>query len=416
MDIKDLNKLAVQLLEGKEICKLSSLPTSKSELEAIIKMQSEWQETDKKISFLPLHRLNSRDERQKGLEVIKQVIETGQFTSGVYVDEIEANLSHLYQAGCIATSSGTDALKIALKSIGVGPGDEVILPLNSFAATENAVFSVGAIPVFANIDNSHNIDFNTIQELVTNRTKAIIAVCLYGSSRNIMETYSIAKKNGLKMIVDAAQCYGIKEILDYADILALSFNPFKNIGTFGKSGALITKNHKIEHFARMYSYHGFLNKRKNVKGINWGYNSRMDNMQAAILKEKLKTFEINSLKRCYIAQRYIKELQVLEDKGLLLLPIEKKSNTWHLFPLVLHEEKREDIISFARTKNIEFDIYYPILAHQFDTEYANKYPRKYSFLVSETLHNKTLHIPLHSHMSLEEQNQIIQLIYEYFKQ
>lgn len=415
MNIEKINKAAIHLVNDEKVTLSTGLPNSQKELENIIRLQSEWDSNSESISFLPLNRLNSKEEREKGNAIIQQVIQTGQFTSGPYVDDIEQSLGQFYDGYCIATSSGTDALKIALKALNIGHGDEVIVPLNSFAATENAIFSVGAVPVFINIDDSHNINYSEIQQLITDKTKAVIAVCLYGSTKNIKESYDIAKENNLKMIIDAAQCFGIKEILNYADVLALSFNPFKNIGSFGKSGALITRSEKIENIARMYSYHGFINKKKNVKGITWGYNSRMDNMQAAILKEKLNHFSLNALKRCYLAQRYIQKLQKLEIENHIILPIEKTNNTWHLFPLVLTDKRRDDLISFAKCKNIEFDVYYPILGHKYSTEYTRSYNSSISFHFSENLHDRTLHIPLHNHMSLDEQNKIIELLYEYFK-
>lgn len=415
MDIKELNFIANSLINGEECIAKNQLPSTKQELEVIISKEAEWHEMDAHISFLPLNRLNSKEEREKGMAIISQVILTGKFTSGPYVDEIEKEIGAIYNGFCIATSSGTDALKIALKALNIGYGDEVIVPLNSFAATENAIFAVGATPVFINIDESHNIKYDEIDKLITNKTKAIIAVCLYGSARNMSETYNIAKKNGLNMIIDAAQCFGLKEIANYADIITLSFNPFKNIGSFGKSGALITRIEALGNYARMYSYHGFLPGKKNIKGIDWGYNSRMDNMQAAILKEKMQLFNINALKRCYLAYRYIKELQPLEEKGKLKLPIEKEKNTWHLFPLFIEEGNKDELIKFAQKNNVEFDVYYPILGHQYVTEFSKRYKSDASFKISEKIHEKTLHIPLHNHMSLEEQNKIIALIYEYFE-
>ncbi|HAF1401541.1 TPA: aminotransferase class V-fold PLP-dependent enzyme, partial [Salmonella enterica] len=195
------------------------------------------------VSFLPLSRLNSRSERAEAKDIISVVIESGCFTSGPYIGEVEETLRIFYGAHtCIATSSGTDALKIALKSVGVGPGDEVIVPLNSFAATENAVMAVGAVPVFANIDSSFNMLPDEVERLRTTRTKAVLPVCLYGSCMYIDAIHRIARKADIPVIVDAAQCFGIRSLIGHCDLLALSFNPFKNIGSFGKSGAVLTRS------------------------------------------------------------------------------------------------------------------------------------------------------------------------------
>lgn len=303
---------------------------------------------------------------------------------------------------------------IALKSVGVGVGDEVIVPPNSFAATENAVFAVGAKPVFVNIDSSNNIAIASLQHAVTSKTKAILPVCLYGSSRNIPEIYAFGKKNNLPVVLDAAQCFGIFNLTKFADIICLSFNPYKNIGSFGKSGAIIVSNPKYSSRARLYSYHGFKANEKNVKEIDWGYNSRMDNMQAATLIAKIPFFTMNAFKRCFLAHRYLSKLAPLENDGLIRLPIEKIYNTWHLFPVVCHNVIRNDIIDYAAKHNIEFDIYYPLLAHEYESDYAFKYIDKEQLKPTVEIHSNTFHIPLHNQISISEQDKVISIIFKFF--
>lgn len=366
------------------------------------------------IEFLPLSRLNSCYERKECINVISEVIDSGFFTSGPYIGKIEEELRNFYQAHtCIATSSGTDSLIIALKSVGVGHGDEVIIPLNSFAATENAVMAVGAVPVFANIDESFNMLPSEVERLKSTRTKALLPVCLYGSCKHIDTIYCIANEANIPVIVDAAQCFGIKSLINYCDLLALSFNPFKNIGSFGKSGALLIRDPEIARSARQYSYHGFSEGKKNIKVQNWGLNSRMDNMQAATLNVKLNHFINNAKKRCFLAARYHLLLADLSHK--ITLPSEKYNNTWHLFPLLLCQGGRDSFLTFARERGIELDIYYPILSHRGDYPLAAEYYNSEQFNASESIHSALFHLPLHNHMSLQEQNSICEVLHDYFK-
>ncbi|WP_413466376.1 DegT/DnrJ/EryC1/StrS family aminotransferase [Plesiomonas shigelloides] len=366
------------------------------------------------VSFLPLSRLNSRSERAEAKDIISVVIESGCFTSGPYIGEIEETLRQFYSAHtCVATSSGTDALKIALKSVGVEPGDEVIVPLNSFAATENAVMAVGAVPVFANIDSSFNMLPDEVERLRTPKTKAVLPVCLYGSCRYIDVIYRIAREADIPVIVDAAQCFGIRSLMSHCDLLALSFNPFKNIGSFGKSGAVLTRSPELARLARQYSYHGFAEGKKNIKAQDWGLNSRMDNLQAATLSVKLRHFENNAKKRCLLAARYHLLLADLSHK--ITLPSDTHQNTWHLFPVLVCEGERDDLITFARERGVELDIYYPVLSHCGEHPLATGYSRREQFSASEKIHSALFHLPLHNHMSFREQNIITGVLHDYFK-
>lgn len=415
ISIEKINNAAIQLVNSMSIDFIHPLfPRTKDCIEELIEKESQWEDSDNQIPFLPLNRLNSEQEKAKGLQILQEIIESGQFTSGKYVKEIEEILGGVYDAYCVGSSSGTDALIISLLSLGVGKDDEVIIPLNSFAATENAIFAVGAKPIYVNIDMSYNMQYADIETMISEKTKVIMPVCLYGSIMNIKEVYDIAKKYDLHLIIDAAQCFGIPQIINYADILVLSFNPFKNIGTFGKSGALLTRSEDVQKLARMYSYHGFEYNKKNIKLLNWGYNCRIDNIQAAILKEKLTFFELNALKRCYLAHRYISKLHQLEVKKKISLPIERLNNTWHLFPLYLIENTGRDLISYAKAKGFEFEIYYPVLSNQYNTDYVAKYCKDLDFSKSENIHMHTVHIPLHNHMSIKEQDKILKLLYDYF--
>ncbi|NAW52112.1 aminotransferase class I/II-fold pyridoxal phosphate-dependent enzyme [Elizabethkingia argentiflava] len=421
IDLRHLNLAADTFVKDKQevidIDLEGELPQTKTELESLIREESYPYSNGDKIEFLPLPGLNSPQELSSSLKAVEAVAKTGKFTSGPYVNLLEKELESFYKVStCVATSSGTDALMIALKAVGVGVGDEVIIPPNSFAATENAVFAVGAKPVFVNIDFSYNLDVSEIKLALTSKTKAIIPVCLYGSARNIEEICDFGKANNLPVIVDAAQCFGIGSLADMAEIVCLSFNPFKNLGAFGKSGALLTHHQEYAHQARQFSYHGFREGEKNVKSMDWGFNSRMDNLQAAVLLAKLEYFSRNALKRCYLAHKYLRGLDLLQNRNKIKLPLETRDNTWHLFPIWLEEGEVSDMISYAKSKNVELDIYYPSLGHEYQTQYAASFsPTGYSLQQSEHIHGKLIHLPLYNHMSLEQQDKIISVVRAYFK-
>lgn len=413
-DMTDINQFIEQVCSREEGAQKSIAGMiNAGDVISLIHSESEYDGSGS-VSFLPLNRLNSQKERRACLDVIEPVVALGNFTSGPFVSRIETLLRDFYGANtAVATSSATDALQIALKSVGVGHGDEVIVPLNSFAATENAVFAVGARPVFANIDTSYNMTADEIWQLRTSRTRAVLPVCLYGSTQNMRDIYRVAKENDLSVIVDAAQCFGIGGLIHNSDLLVLSFNPFKNIGSFGKSGAVLTRDPELAKAARQFSYHGFKEGAKNFKVQDWGYNSRMDNLQAATLLVKMNYFESNAIKRSFLARRYLENLSHLDNNDLLL-PVQRKDNTWHLFPVLLKNGNRDDLIAFAQKHRVEFDVYYPVLSHQGTNPYATSYPDKEQFRDSNAIHASLVHLPLHNHMSLEEQDRVTEVLNAYF--
>jgi len=197
--------------------------------------------------------------------------------------------------------------------------------------------------------------------------------------------------------------------------MTLSFNPCKNIGGFGKAGALLTASSEIAKKARQFSYHGFAESKKNIKVQDWGLNSRMDNLQAALLITKFDFFEINALKRSFLAYRYLHRLKSLDEAHKIILPIETCENTWHLFPIRINDGRRDEMIRYANIMNIEFDIYYPTLGFDGINNYPLTYHDKVSYATTRDIHASVLHIPLHNHMSIEEQDKVIAILYDFFK-
>ncbi|OAK20719.1 NTD biosynthesis operon protein NtdA [Bacillus wiedmannii] len=364
-----------------------------------------------KIEFMPVNRLISQDEVEKIIGVLKDVLPTGQFTSGPFSKKLEEVIgSYLNKKFVIATSSGTDALMVSLLSIGIQPGDEVIMPANSFAATENAVLAVGAKPIFVDIDQkSYCIDPSKIEEAITQKTKCILPVHLYGKQCEMKKNREIADIYQFRVIEDACQAIGSSNLGEYGDIIVLSFNPYKNFGVCGKAGAIVTDNETLAIRCNQYSYHGFEIDKKNKKVLDFGFNSKIDNLQAAIGLERIKYLSYNNLKRAYLAQRYIRELKDLEDRELIKLPMMTEDNVWHLFPIRIENGRRDELKNkLYQLYNIETDIYYPVLSHKQNTKWVKENDLQNNMVNTEQVHKEILHLPLHPNMMLEEQNFVLE--------
>ncbi|EOP73736.1 hypothetical protein KOW_00250, partial [Bacillus cereus VDM006] len=239
---------------------------------------------------MPVNRLISTEEIDGIMRTLKEVLPTGQFTSGPFSKKLEEVIGeYLNKQFVIATSSGTDALMVSLLSIGIQPDDEVIMPANSFAATENAVLAIGAKPVFVDIDRqNYCMDPTKIEEAITPKTKCILLVHLYGKQCNMKKIRQIADTYQLRIVEGACQAIGSSDLGKYGDILVLSFNPYKNFGVCGKAGAIVTNDEDLAIQCNQYSYHGFEVDKKNKKVLDFGFNSKIDNLQAAIGLERIK--------------------------------------------------------------------------------------------------------------------------------
>lgn len=367
-----------------------------------------------KVSFLPMDRLLSQEEKINIIKELSNVIESGQFTSGPYTEKFEREMTNFLDAKfTILCSSGTDAMKIALTSLGIGFGDEVIMPANSFAATENAVLACGVIPVLADVNlEDYNIDPDKIEEKISSRTKGILPVHLYGKLAKMQKIKEIADRHGLKVIEDACQAIGVSGVGKYSDCAILSFNPFKNFGVCGKAGAIITDSDLLAKKCCSVAYHGFEIGKKNVKSEAYGFNSRIDNFQSAAGLVRLPFLSLNNFKRLYLAKRYIDNLGELMRQGKILLPEFSADNSWHLFPIqIISGACRDEVKRMLSESNIETDIYYPVLTHHQRTPLKEKYFNKVSLENTELTHKRLLNIPLYNNLTLREQDIIIEGLY-----
>ncbi|AZM56028.1 3-oxo-glucose-6-phosphate--glutamate aminotransferase [Streptomyces sp. WAC 01529] len=368
------------------------------------------------VAFLPKDRLLSPEEKSAAATAFAGVLDSGDFTSGPAVDSFEGALSEfLGAAHTVATGSGTDALIIALRAVGVGPGDQVILPANSFAATENAVFACGAEPVLADVTlPDGNLDPASVEEHITARTAAILPVHLYGRLADMAGLRAVADRHRLGLVEDACQAIGVTGVGQYSDAAVLSFNPYKNFGLCGKSGAVVTGSAEIAERCRVLSYHGFVPGQKNIKCETFGLNSRIDNTMAAIGLALLPWLSLRALRRTCLAKRYIDALSPLARQLPLDVPTFVPDHAWHLFPLVFHEDGLRDTVRtrVSRSSGVETDVYYPVLTHQHETPLREKLFGGVSLPRTEQLNAHVLHLPLHAGMSLGEQDRVIDALHD----
>ncbi|MDX1440209.1 MAG: DegT/DnrJ/EryC1/StrS family aminotransferase, partial [Rubricoccaceae bacterium] len=259
-----------------------------------------------KLQMVDLQREVSelRDELQVA---ISAVLDSGAFVRGSFVSAFEEDLARIHNgARVVGVGNGTDALQLAYMAAGVGPEDEVIVPAFTFFATAEAAALLGATPVFVDIDpETFNLDVNTLESAVTERTKAIVPVHLFGQSAEMDPIMTIARQRGVNVIEDAAQAVGAtycdRIVGLIGDIGCLSFYPSKNLGAYGDGGACITENEKLADKIRMLANHGSERKYFNTE---IGVNSRLDAIQAAILSVKIPHLESWTTARRHVADAY----------------------------------------------------------------------------------------------------------------
>jgi dTDP-4-amino-4,6-dideoxygalactose transaminase len=327
---------------------------------------------------------------------IKRVLESGWYILGEEVDSFEQEFSAYCEAKyCVGLANGLDAIHLALLALGVGAGDEVIVPSNTYIATWLAVSQCGATPVPVEPDPiTYNIDPARIEAAITPLTKVILPVHLYGQPADIDGILAIARKYGLKVLEDGAQAHGArykgKRLGAHGDVVAWSFYPGKNLGAFGDGGAITTDDIELADRIRVLGNYG-----SRVKYINdvQGFNSRLDPMQAATLRVKLKMLDTWNARRCNIANYYQTELM---NAGLILpfVPDGVKP-VWHLY--VVQHPKRYNLQKHLSDAGIGSMIHYPIPPH-LQQAYAALGLTQGQFPVAEKIANLCLSLPIGPHL------------------
>lgn len=331
---------------------------------------------------------------------IGQVVSETAFISGRYATAFETAFAEYIGVGhCVAVANGTDALEIAMQAVGVKPGDEVLVPANTFIATAETVTNIGAIPVFVDIDPvSYNIDPEKIEEKITPRTKAIVPVHLYGLPAEMDEIMAIAKKYSLKVIEDTAQAHGAvykgKRAGSFGDAATYSFYPSKNLGAFGDAGAIVTNSSETADRARLIANHGQISKNRHTLE---GRNSRMDGIQAAVLSTKLPHLESWLEARRTNAGIY-NELLGGTDMILPLAPAHSR-HIYHLY--VVRVVDRDAVQAKMNNAGIETGIHYPI-ALPFAEAYAYLGHTPADFPVAYAQMGELLSLPMYAEITPDQ--------------
>jgi len=362
-----------------------------------------------KVPFNVLDRLFTRHHEEYEAAALR-VLRSGWYLLGKELEEFEKQYSAFYDNYyCVGLNSGLDALILAFRALGVGAGDEVIVPANTYIASVIGITENGATPIFVEPDEFYNIDAAKIEAAITDKTKAILPVHLYGQVCNMEVICEIAKKHNLYVVEDCAQShtarYNGRLTGTFGDIGCFSFYPTKNLGAFGDSGAVITAKPEIAEKIRMIRNYG--SKIKYVHEVN-GVNSRLDEIQAALLQVRLKYITDIIDERKAIAHRYLSGIK----NSAITLPetVENADHVWHLF--VVRVTKRDRFQQYLLDTGITTQIHYPIPPHLSECYKCLRYS-KGSFPITERYADTMISIPLFNGMKGDEIEYVIEVINKY---
>lgn len=339
----------------------------------------------------------------KALEVLR----SGWYVLGNEVQSFEKEFASWQGSRyCVGLASGLDALWIAFRILGIGNGDEVIVQGNTYIASVMGITINGAVPVFVEPDEYFNIDVSKIEEKITERTKAILVVHLYGQASNMDAVVALAEKYHLRLVEDCAQshgaCFGGKKTGTFGDIGCFSFYPSKNLGAFGDGGAIVTDDPEIAKKVRVFRNYGS-EKRYYNKVV--GANSRLDELQAGLLRVRLSHLEELNQERELLCRNYLEGIK----NPLILLPEVRENATcvWHQF--VVRCRERDRLMEYLKEKEIGTIIHYPIPPHLSEA-YQYLGMGEGALPITEQYAKEVLSLPLYNGMKAEEQEYVIHCI------
>lgn len=356
------------------------------------------------VSFRPLedqlnHELRSAFDRVVGRSF---------YINGPECERLEGDFANYCDSKyCVGCGNGLDSLTLALRALGITQGDEVIVPSNTFIATALAVTYTGATPVFVEPElDTYNIDPSKIEDAITQKTKAIIPVHLYGLPAKMDEIIPIAKKHGLFLIEDCAQAHGAtykgRKIGSFGDAAGFSFYPGKNLGALGDAGAVVTNNDALATKVRALGNYGSDYK---YHHIYQGVNSRLDEMQAAFLSAKLSFLDEINADRRKIASRYITGIT---NKDIILpATYEGAEPVWHIFAIRCN--KRDELVSYLEDKGIHTNKHYPIPLH-LQHAYADLGFSEGDYPIAELISKTELSLPMFYGLTESQQQYVIDAI------
>ena len=351
-------------------------------------------------------------------KAVIDVIESGQFINGPSVNDFSNNLSkYLGVNHVIPCANGTDALQVALMALDLNPGDEVITTDFTFASSVEVIALLGLKPVLVDVEiDTFNIDFNKIEKAITNKTKAIIPVHLFGQTAEMKKIMDIANKNNLFVIEDNAQAIGSVYKNNNEKVKAgtighigtTSFFPSKNLGCYGDGGAIFTNDDDLAIKMKGLVNHGMY---KRYYHDLVGVNSRLDSIQAAILDIKLKNLDQYNSSRRNSAKIYSEKIN---SKNIIkpIIKYEDDSHVFHQYTLRLINGKRDQMVKFLNENGVPCGIYYPVPLHN-QNAYKSKRYIESDFSVTNQICSEVFSLPMHSELSEEQQNFISDLVNEF---
>lgn len=343
---------------------------------------------------------------RKALEVLR----SGWYVLGNEVKSFEEEFATYAGAKyCVGLASGLDALWIAFRILGIGAGDEVLVQGNTYIASVMGITINGATPVFIEPDEYFNMDASKIEEKITEKTKAILVVHLYGQASNMDPIMEIARKHHLRVVEDCAQshgaCFNGKMTGTFGDIGCFSFYPSKNLGAFGDGGAIITDDPKIADDVRVFRNYG---SEKRYYNRVVGTNSRLDEIQGGLLRVRLSHMTELEAEKRRICQRYLEELK--NDSITLPKVRENATHIWHQF--VIQTDRRQELIDYLNQKEIGTIIHYPVPPHLSEA-YQYLHVNKGSLPITERYADTVLSLPLYNGMTDTELTYVIEAVNDF---
>lgn len=360
------------------------------------------------IKFLDLKKINNRY-REEIDSRIKDILDKGWYLQGEENENFTKNFANFCGTKfALGVANGLDALNLIIKAYGFGNGDEIIVPANTYIATILAISENGCIPILVEPDiKTYNINPDSIEEKITSKTKAIMVVHLYGQAVQMEKIWKIAKKYNLKIIEDSAQAHGAiyqeNRTGNLGDASGFSFYPGKNLGCMGDGGAVTTTDEEL--FNKIKAIANYGSDRK-YHHIYKGVNSRLDEIQAAVLDIKLKHLDSDNNKRREISKYYRENIK--NSKIILPETYDEKSHVWHIF--AVRTKNRDEFQKYLTEKGIQTIIHYPTPPHK---QGAYKEWNKLSFPITEEIHNTILSLPISPVMTDSEIEKVVEVVNEY---
>ena len=351
------------------------------------------------------------EEKEELLPILEKVLASGQYVGGEEVPKCEKKIAEAFNVEhVVAVNSGTDALILGLSALGIGPGDEVITPPNSFIASTAAIVQIGAKPVLVDVCEDQNIDPDLIEASITKNTKAIMPVHLTGRMARMDAILEISNKYGIPIIEDAAQaagsCYDGQPSGSWGTVGCFSTHPLKNLNACGDGGFVTTNDREIAARIQQLRNHGLIGRDTVGK---FGSVSRMDEIQAAILRFRLKHLSQLIQRRRENARLYRSILNL----DVIFHPAETslEFNTWHTF--VIQVDRGDQLQEYLKSVNIETSVHYPVPIHLQPASVTLGYSQG-DFPVTERQANRILTLPIHQHLAEEEISRVATTINDYF--